>query len=149
MKASKKYKKRSFGVTYKFGIKVPGTGDIHGARELDRESGNTLWFDAQHLETTTLRTMNTFVLVPDGFNLEGYQFVPLIYTFDVKFDGRRKARHVANGSVMIGPPELEIWSGVVSTKIVRLAMFIVMLNGFKILAADISSAYLMAKMKEK
>eukprot|EP00957_Ditylum_brightwellii_P117766 8984311-Ditylum_brightwellii.AAC.1 len=93
--------------------------------------------------------MDTFVLVPDGFNLEGYQFVPFIYAFDVKFDGRRKARLVANGSMTIKPPESEIWSGEVSTKTVQLAMFIAMLNSLKILAADISSAYLMAKMKEK
>eukprot|EP00957_Ditylum_brightwellii_P149041 11348088-Ditylum_brightwellii.AAC.1 len=82
--------------------------------------------------------MDTFVLVPDSFNLEGYQFVPLIYTFDVKFDGRRKARLVANESTTIGLPELEIWYGVVSTEIVCLAMFIAMLNNLKILAADIS-----------
>eukprot|EP00957_Ditylum_brightwellii_P039888 3020097-Ditylum_brightwellii.AAC.1 len=60
MKASKKCKKKSFGVTCKFGIKVPGTGDIYGARELDRESGNTLWFDAHRLEASTLRNMDTF-----------------------------------------------------------------------------------------
>jgi hypothetical protein len=149
MKASKKYKKKSFDVTDKFGNKVPGTGDIQGAKQLDRESGNTLWFDTQRLEASTLRKMDTFALVPDGFNLEEYQFVPLIYAFDIKFDGRRKAGLVANDSVTIGPPESEIWSGVVSTETVGLAMFIAMLNGLKILAADISSAYLMAKTKEK
>eukprot|EP00957_Ditylum_brightwellii_P043920 3331869-Ditylum_brightwellii.AAC.1 len=45
------------------------------------------------------------------------------------FDGRRRARLVANGKVTIGPPEEDVWSGV-------------------ILAADISSAYLMADTKE-
>ena len=42
MKTSKKYKKTNFGVIYKFGIKVPRTGDIRGARALDKECGNTL-----------------------------------------------------------------------------------------------------------
>jgi hypothetical protein len=93
--------------------------------------------------------METFTLVPDGFDLKGYQYVPLIYAFDVKFDGRRRARLVANGKVTIGPPESEVWSGVVNTETVRTAMFLAMLNNLKILAADISSAYLMATTKEK
>eukprot|EP00957_Ditylum_brightwellii_P181327 13813241-Ditylum_brightwellii.AAC.1 len=149
MKVSKKYKKKNFGSIYKFGIKVPRTGDVRGARELDLENRNTLWFEAQCLEATTLREMATFSLVPDGFDLKDYQFVPLIYAFDVKFSGRRKARNVANGKVTIGPPECEVWSGVVSTETVRLAMILAKLNGLKILAADISSAYLMARTKEK
>ena len=73
----------------------------------------------------------------------------MIYAWDVKFDGRRQARLVANGKVTIGPPEAEVWSGVVSTDAVRTALFLGMLNSMKILAADISSAYLMADTKEK
>ena len=149
MKASKKYKKRNFGVTFKFGIKVPRTGDIRGAKALDKENGNTLWFDTQCHEASTLRNMETFILVPADFDLTGYQVVPLIYAFDVKFDGRRRARLVANGRVTIGPPEAEVWSGVVDTVTVRTAIFLAMHNSMKILAADISSAYLMAFTKEK
>eukprot|EP00957_Ditylum_brightwellii_P001928 148351-Ditylum_brightwellii.AAC.1 len=93
--------------------------------------------------------MNTFALVPDNFDLTGHQFVPLIYAFDVKFDGRRRARLVANRRVTIGPLEAEVWLGVVDTVTVRTAIFLVMLNDMKILAADISSAYLMAQTKEK
>ena len=37
----------------------------------------------------------------------------------------------------------------VNTESVRTSMFLGMLNGMKILAADISSAYLMADTKEK
>eukprot|EP00957_Ditylum_brightwellii_P133232 10158951-Ditylum_brightwellii.AAC.1 len=69
MKASKKYKKKSFGVTYKFGVKVPETGDTRRARELDAENGDTLWFDAQKQEASTLQSMDTFKLMPEGFNL--------------------------------------------------------------------------------
>eukprot|EP00957_Ditylum_brightwellii_P018388 1384081-Ditylum_brightwellii.AAC.1 len=72
MKASKKYKKRSVGTTYKFGVTVPRTGDIRGAQALDKEKGNTLWFDAQFQEANTLRNMETFTLVTDGFDLKGY-----------------------------------------------------------------------------
>eukprot|EP00957_Ditylum_brightwellii_P122531 9344220-Ditylum_brightwellii.AAC.1 len=45
--------------------------------------------------------------------------------------------------------EEEVWSGVVNTETVRTAMFLVMLDGLKILAVDISSAYLMANTREK
>eukprot|EP00957_Ditylum_brightwellii_P093790 7141605-Ditylum_brightwellii.AAC.1 len=69
MKASKKYKKKSFGVTCKFGVKVPRTGDIRGARVLDKENGDTLWLDAQRKESSTLQEMATFELMQDGFDL--------------------------------------------------------------------------------
>jgi len=146
MKASKKKKS---GVKYKFGIKVPGTGDIKMATMLDKENNNTLWFDARKLEASTLLDMDTFEEIPEGFDLTKYQYVPLIYAFDAKFDGRRRARLVGNGKVTKGPPEAEIWSGVVSTDAVRTALFLGKLNGQKILVADISSTYIMADTKEK
>ena len=92
---------------------------------------------AQKTEANTLRQMKTFVIIPDNFDLTGYQYVPLIYAWDVKFDGRKWARLVANGKITMGPPKAEVWSGVVSTESVRTAIFLAMLNGMKILAADI------------
>ena len=103
------------GFKYKFGIKVPRIGDIRGARQLDRENDNTLWFDAQIKEATALRNLGTFEIIPEGYDLSGYQYAPLIYTFDDKFDGCCWACLVANGSVTVGPPESEVWSGVVSS----------------------------------
>eukprot|EP00957_Ditylum_brightwellii_P121849 9292221-Ditylum_brightwellii.AAC.1 len=109
MKASKKkYVKKSFDkTTYKFGIKVPRTGDMKRAMKINRENGNQLWFEAHQKEDKTLCNMDTFELIPDAFDLAGYQYVPLIYAWDVKFDGRRRAKLVANGKVTIGPPESE------------------------------------------
>eukprot|EP00957_Ditylum_brightwellii_P038132 2883497-Ditylum_brightwellii.AAC.3 len=46
-RASKRYEKKSFGATYEFGVEVPRTGDIRRARALDKENGDTMWFDAQ------------------------------------------------------------------------------------------------------
>eukprot|EP00957_Ditylum_brightwellii_P005975 452510-Ditylum_brightwellii.AAC.1 len=79
--------------------------------KLDKENGNNLWFDVQKKEESTLRDMVTFELMLQNFDLTGYQYVPLFYAWDVKFDGRRRARLVANGKVTIGPPEEDIWSG--------------------------------------
>eukprot|EP00957_Ditylum_brightwellii_P096519 7350497-Ditylum_brightwellii.AAC.1 len=60
----------------------------------------------------------------ENFKLTGYQYVPLIYAWDVKFDGRKRTCLLANEKVTIWPPEEDI------------------------LAAGISSAYLMANTKE-
>eukprot|EP00957_Ditylum_brightwellii_P208572 15358092-Ditylum_brightwellii.AAC.1 len=94
MKASKKkYQKQSFDQTkYKFGVEVPRSGDIKGSMRLDRENNNTLWFDAQKKEAGTICNMDTFKLKPDGFDLTWYQYVPLIYAWDMKYDGQRRAR---------------------------------------------------------
>eukprot|EP00957_Ditylum_brightwellii_P171179 13031439-Ditylum_brightwellii.AAC.1 len=92
--------------------------------------------------------MNAFELSPENFDLTDYQYVQLIYAWDVKFDGRRRAHLVANGKVTIGPPEEDVWSRVTNTETVCTAMFLAMLNGMKMLVADISSAYLMADTKE-
>eukprot|EP00957_Ditylum_brightwellii_P067474 5121735-Ditylum_brightwellii.AAC.1 len=80
--------------------------------KLDKENGNNLWFDAQTKEASMLRDKATFELMPENFDLAGYHYVPLIDTEDVKFDGGRRARFVANGKVTFTPPEDDVWSGV-------------------------------------
>eukprot|EP00957_Ditylum_brightwellii_P142735 10876250-Ditylum_brightwellii.AAC.1 len=47
-------------------------GDICGAKVLDKENGDMLWFDAQRKEAFTLQEMATFELMQDGFDLSGY-----------------------------------------------------------------------------
>eukprot|EP00957_Ditylum_brightwellii_P083779 6367785-Ditylum_brightwellii.AAC.1 len=60
--------------------------------------------------------MATFELMSENFDLTGYQYVPLINSWDVKFDGRKRAHLVANGKVTIGLPEEGVWSGVINTE---------------------------------
>eukprot|EP00957_Ditylum_brightwellii_P183899 14008012-Ditylum_brightwellii.AAC.1 len=60
--------------------------------------------------------MATFELMPENFDLTGYQYVSLIYAWDVKFDCRRRTHLVANGKVAIGLSEEDVWSGVVNTE---------------------------------
>ena len=67
----------------------------------------------------------------------------------MQFDGRRRERLVANCKVTIGLLEAEIWSGVVYTDIVRIALFLTILNDTKILAVNICSAYLMVDSRGK
>ena len=116
-------KEKTVGTKYKFGVKIPRTGDIRGALKLDRENGNRLWYEAQKREASALRALDTFIIPDENFDFSEYQYVPLIYAWDIKFDGRHKARLVVNGAVTVGPSEDEVWLGVVDTNIVWIIYF--------------------------
>ena len=135
------------GPKYKFGVQVPRTKKE--AILLDQQNNNTLWQDAMTTEANALLGESTFRLPEPGEDLSKHQYVPLVYAFDCKFDGRRRARICANGSVVEKLADSEVYSGVVSNDSVRLIMFLAKLNGLKVCAADIGSAYLMAETKEK
>jgi Reverse transcriptase (RNA-dependent DNA polymerase) len=60
--------------------------------------------------------------------------------FDVKFDGRRKARLVAQGNQAVVPAE-DIYSGVVGKDSVRLILALGAMDNFQICAADIGNAF--------
>jgi hypothetical protein len=60
--------------------------------------------------------------------------------FDVKHDGRCKARLVADGHLT----DESVYSGVVSLRGFRLVMFLDELNNLEVWATDVSNAYLEA-----
>ena len=99
-------------------------------------------------EVATMHEMSTFKDVGSDFDWDGYEYIPILWCFDIKFDFRRHARAVANGSVSSPLPPDEVYSGVVSLETIRIAMTIAKLNGLKICAADITSAYLEAYTSE-
>ena len=68
--------------------------------------------------------------------------------YDVKHDGRHKARVVAGGHLTPIPVE-NVYSGVVSIRSIRLVIFLAELNKLNTWGADIGNAYLEAKTKEK
>ncbi len=70
------------------------------------------------------------------------------FVFDVKHDGRRKARLVADGHLTAVPDE-SVYSGVVSLRGFRLVAFLAELNNLEFWATDVSNAYLEAFTKEK
>ena len=78
----------------------------------------------------------------------GYQKIRVHLIFAVKHDGRHKARLVAGGHLTPDPIE-SIYSGVVSIRSLRLAIFLAKLNNLEVWGADIGNAYLEAKTKEK
>ena len=68
--------------------------------------------------------------------------------FDVKQCVKFKARLVADGHLTKEPNET-VYSGVVSLRNLRLAMFLAELNGLQLWGADVGNAYLHALTKEK
>ena len=130
---------------FKYGFEVPR--DFRHAVWLDKRNGNTKWSDATKLEMSQLDDYSTFKDVgktpPDG-----YKKIRVHLVYDVKHDGRHKARLVADGHLTDIPLE-SVYSGVVSLRGIRLLTFISELNSLDLWATDIGNAYLEANTKEK
>jgi hypothetical protein len=131
---------------YKFGVEV--ARDIRHSMELDRQEGNTLWRDAIETELKQINDYKTFRLPDPGEDLENFAKIPYHFVFDVKFDGRRKARLVAGGN-HTQPSKEDIYSGVVGIESIRMGFLIAELNELEVCAADIGNAFLYGKTREK
>ena len=79
---------------------------------------------------------------------KGYHRIKVHLVFAVKFDGRHKARLVADGHLTPEPIQ-NIYSGVVSLRNLRLVIFLGKLNNLDLWGADIGNAYLEAFIDEK
>ncbi len=132
---------------FKYGIQIPR--DYRQALELDKQNGNTLWQDATKLEMELMGVYEVFKDVGKGTPVpDGYKNIRVHLIYDVKHDGRHRARLVADGH-LTDVPEESNYSGVVSLRGFRLLVFLAELNGLKLWGTDISSAYLEAHTKEK
>ena len=132
---------------YKYGFLVPN--NHKEAMELDQINGNTKWRDAEILEVAQLIELNTFIDKGIGkASPEGYHKIMCHMIYDVKHDGRHKARFVAGGHSTPAPLD-SIYSGVVSLRGLRLVVFLAELNGLALWGADVGYAYLLAKTQEK
>jgi hypothetical protein len=147
----KQAKLRSFCVSpkYKYGYSIPR--NYKEAIEFDKQNGNTKWQDANVLEHGQLTEYEVFLNegeFHEGKIPEGYCKIKVHTIFDVKHDGRHKARVVANGNLTDAPLE-SVYSGVVSLRGLRTCIFLGELNNMTPWATDIGNAYLEAKTTEK
>ena len=134
---------------YKFGYELPRNNDYNHAIELDKRNGNTLWRDSIKLEIDQQNDYSTYEdLGPNGKVPEGYKKIKVHFVFDVKHDGRHKARLVAGGH-LTDIPLSSIYSGVVSLRGIRLVLFLAELNNLESWSTDIGNAYLEATTKER
>ena len=141
---------------YQFGYLIPR--DYNHAMELDKQNGNSKWYDATLLEMSQINEYKVFqnygkakfsdksrkpINAPTG-----YQQIRVRLIFAVKHDGRHKARLVAGGHLTPDPVE-SIYSGVVSLRSLRITIFLSELNNLELWGADIGNAYLEATTDEK
>ena len=113
---------------------------------LDKKFGTTKWQDVEKLELDQLDEYATFTdQGKDGKRPPGYNRVSGHFVYDMKQDGRHKARYVAGGHLT--PVQLEsVYSSVVSLRSVRLVTFLAELNDLKLRGTDIGNAYLEEKL---
>jgi hypothetical protein len=87
---------------YKYGFQVPR--NYEDAVRIDRFNGNTKWQEAVKVELDSVNSYNVFIdkgseIPPD------YRKIRVHLVFDVKHDGRHKARLVADGHLTEVPLE--------------------------------------------
>jgi len=134
---------------YKFGYHIPST--FNEGLAFDKANGNSKWQDATALEMKQLFDYNCFKnggIHGEAPNPEGYKKIRGRLCFDVKHDGRHKARYVAGGHLTDVPVD-SVYSGVVSLCGLCIVTFLAELNGLDLWATDIGNAYLEALTGEK
>ena len=141
--------------TYMFGYLIPR--NYMEAMQFDSENKNSKWYDAIKLEMESMAEYKVFKkwdkAILDKHKKvknppKGYQRIKIHLVFAVKFDGRHKARLVADGDLTPEPIE-NIYSVVVSLRNLRLVIFLGKLNNLELWGADIGNAYLEAFTDEK
>ena len=96
------YKVSRFIKTIKFGVEV-----LHSTKkafEMDQVEGNNLWRESMQIEIDQLHAHETFIALEEHQNIPSvYKRIPYHCIYDVKYDGRRRYRLVAQGH-MTDPP---------------------------------------------
>lgn len=135
-------------VQMKYGVVVPQS--VRHALELDKESGvDVVWTQAIRKEVASLLALNCFEFFPPDYKPSpDHQFTKLSMIFEVKQDGRRKARLVAGGH-MVDPMGINPRSTVVKGISVRLLDLIAHRDNLGVLCGDIGNAFITADCMEK
>ena len=116
------------------------------AKQLDNVNKNTKCQDSTNLEISQLYGYNTFTNHVVGKTApQGYKRIRAHLIYDIKHDGRHKARCAAD-SHLINIPIDSINSGVVSLRGLRIVMFLAELNKLYQWETVIGNVYLEAKI---
>ena len=141
--------------TYMFGYLIPR--NYMEAMQFDIENINSKWYDAIKLEMDSMQEYKVLKMWDKAILDKhkkvmnppmGYHKIKVHLVFAVKFDGRHKARLVADGHLTPEPIE-NIYSGVVSLRNLSLVIFLGKLNDLDTWGTDIKNAYLEAFTDEK
>jgi hypothetical protein len=141
----------------KFGVKVPK--GIRGATTEDAQYENDQllsatvqhqrWSTAMNSEQANFDKHDAFEYLPKGTSApHGYQQMRCHFVYDVKSDGKFKARFCAGGD-SVDATGVHSAMTVVETPNTRILFVTAEANGQEVLVGDLSSAYLHAYTKEK
>jgi hypothetical protein len=122
---------------------------VKHAYELDARNGDTGWRDATEKEIASLLALGCFDFRPPHFKPSSeYQFTKLTMIYEIKQDGRKKARLVAGGH-LVDPRGINSRSTVVKGISVRLLDLIAHRDKLTTLCGDIGNAFVTADCLEK
>jgi hypothetical protein len=142
-------KLRSFRLApkYKYGFEVPR--DYGHTIRLNEQNGNTNWQQSTKLEFDQMDEYDTFTNLGRGGKAptKEYKKIHVHLIYDIKHNGRHKARYVADGHLTDAPID-SVYSGVVSLRGLHMLIFLAELNQLETWAMDIGNAYLEAKTSE-
>ena len=145
-----KLKSYKTSTKYKYGFEIPTT--YKDAKRLGGDNENNRWLEAIATEMAKLKEYKIFIdmghIKKGGKVPVGFTKIRVHFVFDVKHDGRHRARLVADGH-LTDVPEESVYSGVVSLRGLKTVIFLAELKKLKVFSTDISSAYLEAKCSEK
>jgi hypothetical protein len=131
----------------KYGVPIPR--NAVRTLELNAEANNTFSADAIRKEVASLLALNCFSFhAPDNKPNSEYRWTKLSMIFEVKQDGRRKARLVAGGH-LVDSMGISSRSMVIKGISVRLLDLIAHRENLKILCGDIGNAFITADCVEK
>ena len=124
---------------YQFGHLIPR--DYKHALELDKRNGNIRWYDATKKELDQINEYQVFIdhgivkYDPKSKRItnapQGYHKIKVHLVFSCKHDGHHKARLEPGGHPAPDPLD-SIYSGVVSTRSIRLSIFLAKLNNMEV-----------------
>lgn len=115
------------------------------ALQLDAKEQSNLWKEAIQTELDQINEYNTFrILDNDEHVPPGYKMIPYYFVFDIKIEGRRKARLVAGGH-RTEPSKEDTYSGVVSLEGVRMGFVLPNMNCLMVHAGDVGNEFLYGK----
>lgn len=123
---------------------------MHEARAIDKENGNTLWWDAICQEMKNVRVAFEKWDKSEDDIPKDFTHIKCHMIYDVKMgeNFRRKAGMMAGGH-MTNTPAALTYSSVVARDSVHICLMLAALNGLDVRSCDIQNAYLTAPCREK
>ena len=111
---------------FKYGIEIPRTQE--DVIPIDNAINNTAWQDAFKKEMACMKEYRVFKDIGKGSKIpDGFKNIRVHMIYDVKHDGRHRARFVADGHLTDIPSD-SVYSGVVSLRGFRMLLFLDELN---------------------